>query len=194
MSNGMAAFPGLFAAQARRGARFEAIERYNLTAWWEGYLTTTLRATPWPGIDAAVIGDDREAVTVIVHKVTPDGHAYGHAASATFGAACRKALVELTRHEIVVRHYHNKRLAGSAGLIAPTELLERRSLFFSSAEGREYFLRRVSTPPRSHPPVRRVAYDGAIPGPWTRYADVWRVAFHPVSDRYLSQDERYFLW
>jgi hypothetical protein len=194
MSNGMAAFPGWHPAQPRRTARFEAIERFNLTAWWEGMLPTSVRATPWREIDAVVIGEDREAVTVIVHKATSDGHAYGHAAAADFDAACRKAVVELYRHERVVRGYRVKQLTGSAGLVTPSELLERRSLFFASAEGHDDFRRRVATAPRGPSPPRRLAYDGPIPGPWSRYADVWRVAFHPVSPKYLLDDERYFLW
>jgi len=38
MSNGMAAFPGFFAIQARRKAYLEAVERFSIIAWWEGML------------------------------------------------------------------------------------------------------------------------------------------------------------
>jgi hypothetical protein len=33
-----------------------------------------------------------------------------------------------------------------------------------------------------------------VPGPWSRYADVWRVVYAPPSDRFLGTEENYFLW
>ena len=43
---------------------------------------------------------------------------------------------------------------------------------------------------------RRLAdvFDGPVPGPWGRYADVWRVVYAPPSDRFLGMEENYFLW
>ena len=35
-SNGMSAFPGLVGRNARRSAMLAAVERYSLSAWWEG--------------------------------------------------------------------------------------------------------------------------------------------------------------
>ena len=196
MSNGMAAFPGWYRAQARPTAQFEAIERFNLTAWWEGLLPAITRSTEWPNVSAVVIGSDQGSVTVVLHKPTSDGqHAYGHAAAGSFGAACRKAAVELMRHERVIQGFHRKQRAGSvAALAAPTDQLERRSLFFATAEGYESFLRRLEAPPAKLAPERKVAFDGPIPGPWTKYADVWRVVYYPVSLRYLTEGDNYFLW
>lgn len=195
MSNGMAAFPGMFARQARKNAYFEAVERFNIIAWWEGLLPAREAATEWPGVNALILGDDSDSVTVIVHKDSGNGvFSYGHAAAADFNMACRKAMIELSRHEYVVRSYRFAQTLGGVVAAPPVDLLERRSLFFASEEGRETFIRRVQSGPTGPRPVRRVAFDGAIPGPWTRYADVWRVVYHPVSARYLSNEERYFLW
>lgn len=195
MSNGMAAFPGLFARQARRNAHFEAVERFNIIAWWEGLLPAREAATEWPGVNALILGDDSDSVTVIVHKDSGNGvYSYGHAAAGDFTSACRKAMIELGRHEYVVRSHRFAQSLGGVVAAPPVDLLERRSLFFASEEGHETFLRRIGSRPTGAKPVRRVAFDGTIPGPWTKYADVWRVVYHPVSARYLTNEERYFLW
>lgn len=195
MSNGMAAFPGLFPRQARTKAYFEAVERFSMIAWWEGMLPATEQRTEWPGIGAAVIEAGPGEVVVVLHKETDEGlHAYGHAAAGSFAAACRGALIELARHQYVIRSYWLARKCGVAVLEQPTDLLERRSVFFASAEGHEEFRRRVRAAPSGPRPERKLAFDGCIPGPWQRYAHVWRVAFRPVSQRYLRDGERYFLW
>ena len=43
-------------------------------------------------------------------------------------------------------------------------------------------------------PEPGAVFDGPVPGPWGRYADVWRVVYAPPSDRFLGADENYFLW
>jgi hypothetical protein len=195
MSNGMAAFPGLFAVQARRTAYLEAVERFSLIAWWEGMLPAIPKPTEWSDIAAAVIWAEPGAVVVIVHKRTAEGqYAYGHAAAGDFATACRKAAVELGRHEYVIRSYRLARACTGGGAPAPTNLLERRSVHFASEEGHEEFLRRLHTPPAQIAAPRRIAFDGEIPGPWTRYAHVWRFVFHPVTLDFLNNNERYFLW
>lgn len=198
MSNGMAAFPGLFPGQARRKAYLEAVERFSLIAWWEGMLPGVECASEWPGIGAAILWAGPGEVVVVLHKKTKDGlYAYGHAAGSNFKNACRSAVMELARHEYVIKSYWLAKVCGCAVVDAPNERLdrlERRSVFFASEEGHEEFLRRLRTKPAVAPAVRRLAFDGRIPGPWERFAHVWRVVFYPVTDRYLSDDERYFLW
>jgi ribosomal protein S12 methylthiotransferase accessory factor YcaO len=51
-SNGMAAFPGLIAKQARRFARLEAVERHCLFGWWEGLYRGIFRMIRWDEIHA----------------------------------------------------------------------------------------------------------------------------------------------
>jgi len=193
MSNGMAAFPGLWAQQARRKAYLEAVERFSIIAWWEGMLPAAVRPTEWAGVAAAVIWEAPGEVVVILHKRTAEGqHAYGHAAAETFTAACRSAIVELARHEYVIRTYH---LAKACAVIeAPCDMLERRSVFFASEEGHEAYVRRLRSQPERPLPTRRLAFDGRLRGPWEKYAYVWRTVFYPVTDRYLSNCDSYFLW
>ena len=72
--------------------------------------------------------------------------------------------------------------------------IERRSLFFATEAGHELFLERLRSGP--HKPVAkpRLVFDGPIPGPWGKYADVWRTVYQPPSDRFLGMEENYFFW
>jgi len=194
-SNGLAAFPGLFKRQARRYALMEASERFNLLNWWEGRLPGLESETRWPGVKAVTICSEAPGITVIMFKCTPSGfYAYGHAADMDFDRACRKAGIEMERHAHVVEKF----AIAHAGKIRDqlpegAHPLERRSLFFASVEGHELFQERVCSGITKPPARPRLIYDGPIPGPWTRYADVWRVVYAPPSDRFLSNDENYFM-
>lgn len=195
-SNGMAAFPGLFRRQARRGALMEAAERFNLLNWWEGRLPAAESATRWAGVRAATICSEVPGITVILFKRTAEGFtAYGHGCAMDFEKACRKAAVEMERHALMVSRF----ALTHAGLIAdqlPTDAhpIERRSIFFATEAGHELFLERLRSGPHKPAPKPRLVFDGAVPGPWSRYADVWRTVYEPPSDRFLGMEENYFLW
>jgi len=194
-SNGMAAFPGLFARQARGPALMEAAERFNLLHWWEGRLAARAATSPGPGTDAFVIESDAPGITVILHRRSERGHhAFGHAARPTFAAACDAAAVEMERHETVVGYY--VLTAGGRGgwIDGDMHPIEQRSLFFASAEGYEVFRAHVAGGITGRRALPRIVFDGAVPGPWERYAHVWRVLFEPPSLRFLSREQDYFLW
>jgi len=195
-SNGMAAFPGLLRRQARPNALMEAAERFNLLNWWEGRLAALESDTRWSGVRAATICSEAPGITVILFKRTPAGFvAYGHAAAMDFETACRKAAMEMQRHEQVVSHFATTHAGRIRDQLPPTaHPIERRSLFFALEEGHELFLERLRSHPTKPAPTPRMAFDGPVPGPWSRYADVWRVAYAPPSERFLSMDENYFLW
>lgn len=193
-SNGLAAFPGLWRRQARYGALLEAAERFNLLNWWEGRLAAREAETRWPGVQAAIICSQVPGMTVILFKRTEDGFfAYGHAAALDFETACRKAAGEMERHARVVSRFassHAGQLRNQ--LPAGAHPIERRSLFFAQQEGHELFLERLRSPARGKAEPRMV-YDGPVPGPWSRYADVWRVVYAPPSRRFLGMEENYFM-
>lgn len=197
-SNGMAAFPGLFARQARSSALMEAAERFNLLHWWEGRLPAAESDTPWAGVRAATICSEAPGVTVILFRRTPEGFtAYGHAAAADHATACRKAAIEMERHELIIARFaHAHARAGNLAdhLPADAHPIERRCLFFASPAGHELFLERLRSGPRGASASPKLVFDGEVPGPWSRYADVWRVVYEPPSDRFLSHEENYFLW
>lgn len=195
-SNGMAAFPGWRATEARRAALEEAAERFSLLSWWEGRLAAREADTPWPGVRAVVIDSPAPGVTVILHRRAPRGHlAYGHAAGRDFSAACLKAAPELERHDLAVRHFALTHAGRGADALSPgAHAIERRSLYFATPEGHADFLARVRHRPAATVTLPPPAFDGPIPGPWTRYAQVWRTVFPPPSLRFLGDDPRYFFW
>ena len=192
-SNGLSAFPGLLAIQARRKAMLEAVERFCLIAWWEGRTTGQLLETDWPGISALAIDGPFGGVTVIAFARTEwGGYAYGHAAEESLGAACEGAVIALARHDHMLRAF---RLTSASGLgTAPATVFERRALFFATQEGYDLFSQRLHRSPSGPPPKPVVICDREIPGPWTDYATVWRFALRSPSDGFLNGGPRYFFW
>ena len=190
-STGMAAFPGLLRRQARRSAMLEAVERYCLIAWWDGLVDGHVFDTDWPGVSAVAINGPFGGVTAVVYARTEwGGYVYGHAAEESFGAACERAIMELARHEWVMRARWLTLAAGQR--CTPNNIFERRCLFFSSDEGHELFQRHLHDGASGRLPGPEVICDRDIPGPWDEYATVWRFALRPLSDGYLHGGESYF--
>jgi hypothetical protein len=74
-------------------------------------------------------------------------------------------------------------------------LFESRALYFASAEGFADFWERVEASKKAvsaRTPVK--VFDGEIPGPWSRYATVWRVVFKPETRRFLEDGKSYCFW
>lgn len=190
-TTGMSAFPGLLRRQARRSAVLEAVERFSLSAWWEGRVEGRAFETDWPGVSAVAINGPFGGITVVVYARTEwGGYVYGHAAEESFGAACDRAVAELARHEWVLRSSWLAYVAGNKP--TPTNIFERRCIFFASDEGHELFQQRLGASVIGTAPRPEVICDSDIPGPWDRYATVWRFALRPPSDGYLRGGERYF--
>lgn len=192
-SSGMSAFPGIVARHARRKAMLEAVERFSMIAWWEGRVVGKPCETDWPGVSAIAIEGPFGGVTAVVYARTDYGmYAYGHAAEESFGAACERAVVELARHECVLRAWWLARIAGDSR--PPADLFERRCLFFSTEEGQEQFLRHIRQRPDRPMPAAELICDREIPGPWAQYATVWRFVLRPPSDGFLRGGPDYFFW
>ena len=192
-SNGMSAFPGIVRTHARRKALLESVERYCLMSWWEGRAEGRMFETDWPGVSAVAIDGPFGGVTVIAFARTEyGGYAYGHAAEESFGAACERAVVELARHEWVLRSSWLAFVSGQKS--APQDLFERRCLFFATPEGHELFLRRLRSRPTGAMVRPTVVCDRDIPGPWAEYATVWRFAMRPPSEEFLHAGNEYFFW
>ncbi|HUR56434.1 MAG TPA: hypothetical protein VM029_01905 [Opitutaceae bacterium] len=190
-SNGMAAFPGLLPRQARRAAVLEAVERFSLISWWEGLAQGQLFDTDWPGVSAVAINGPFGGVTVVAYARTEwGGYVYGHAAEESFTGACERAVVELARHEWVLRAWWLAFVGGEKRVAH--NIFERRSLYFASDEGHAAFLERVHGTARGAAPEPEVICDTDLPGPWDEYATVWRFALRPPTEGYIRGGERYF--
>lgn len=188
---GMSAFPGLLRRQARRSAVLEAVERFSLIAWWEGMTDAYSFSTDWPGVSAIAIDGPFGGVTVVAYARTAwGGYVYGHAAEESMGAACERAVMELARHEWVLRSRWLSVVGGER--TPPTNIFERRCLFFASDEGHELFKARLGRKALDVMPKPEIICDAHIPGPWDDYATVWRFALCPPTDGYLRGGERYF--
>lgn len=191
-STGMSAFPGLLRRQARRSAVLEAVERFSLLSWWDGLVDGRPFQTDWPGVSAIAIDGPFGGVTVVAYARTDwGGYVYGHAAEESFSAACERAVMELARHEWILRSRWLARVAGETG-VEPTNIFERRCLFFASAEGHALFQARLARRSAGRMPAPEVICDRSLPGPWDEYATVWRFALRPPSDGYLRGGDTYF--
>jgi hypothetical protein len=193
-SNGMAAYPGLFHQQARKRALLEAVERASVLAWWEGRLDGELRSTEWPDITALALPSPiRYGITVVAFRAAPSGvFAYGHGAATDYFAACERAVMELARHEYVVGL--NRIARGVSLHETPTDLFERRALFFSTEEGHALFQARLKRKATGREFRPKIVCDTEVFGPWSEYAAVWRVLLDPPSRDFLANTERYFFW
>jgi hypothetical protein len=193
-SNGMAAFPGLFSSEARKRALMEAVERVSIISWWEGAIDGEVRATEWPGISSLVLPSPiGQGVTVVAFReVRPDCFAYGQGAASDYFGACERAVMELARNEYVLGL---RRVSlGLSAQDAPSDLFERRCLFFSTPEGHEMFQERIRRKMTGPQFVSGIVCDTEIEGPWSEFASVWRVLVKPPTTEFLVDSERYFFW
>jgi len=194
-SNGMAAYPGPTSRAVQAKARMEAVERHSLFAWWEQRSACHFAPTRWPGVwalELAPIAPD--CAVVVLTKETGTGyHAYGYGAARRLPDACDRAHVEMTRHEIALRHRLGQLAAGTVTPLAG--IFEQRAWFFATPEGHAAFLAAIrrSSPSRA-PRLPKLVFDGEVCGPWSVYAKVWRTTYTLPSDRVFSADPHYFFW
>ncbi len=190
-TNGMAAFPGLFKSQARRRAQYEALERWALVSWWSGHLRASVVNDSLFGVTALRLEQNVGLGEVaVLFRRSASGHvSYGYSAGSSFKSAAARAAIELARNEFVVSYY---KLTSAVRDVS--NCFERRCLYFAGEEGHAEFLRRVF----DRKPLREakwsVRFDGELPGPWSRYATVWRVAADMPCRDYLDPKIPFFFW
>jgi len=193
-SNGMAAFPGLFAYQARSHALFEAVERVSVMAWWEGLLDAEMRATPWLNTSAVIIQNPvgRGCTVITVRSSEAGYYSYGTGAGVDYKTALRRAMHELARNDYVLGLHRT--FDGIQVREEPKDLFERRCLYFSTDKGFAEFNERIQRRTRVGNYTPAIACDTELRGPWSKYATVWRVLIPPPSQAFMGQTERYFFW
>jgi len=190
-SNGMAAFPGVFKSQSRARARLEALERLALISWWDSRISASPISCSFAGINGVRLHHPANfGEVVVVYRQSRSGHvSYGHAAGDTVAGATARAIVALARNEFVVT-YHKLR-GGSNQL---HHFFERRCLYFAGPEGHQEFLAKLEGQPTKPAPTWDPVFDGEIPGPWSKYATVWRTALRMPTQDFLDRRLNFFFW
>lgn len=189
-SNGMAAYPGFFRAQAARRARFEALERYAVISWWDGRLEADVQADFHPEIDLVRIRHNAgPGEAVILVRRTRAGVSFGHAAGPTVAHAAERAAVELARAEFVITAHRAK-----GAVVQAANFLERRALHFSTELGYARFRERLARRADRPAPRWQVVFNGEVPGPWSRWTTVWRCAVAMPTLEYLNPESDFFFW
>ncbi len=175
-TTGMAAFPGITCRAVRDLAHKEALERWAISEWWNERLPCRVIGddelqvlTPFPGICVSLLHGRSEKTGRYI---------YGFSAGPDHLRARNKAMVELTRNLTVLDSYSNTAL--------PTALAEKRLMHFSTEHGHSLFMEKClkgrslkRAPSMDSKPNALV--DKELRGPWTRFAQVWRVLFAPGS-------------
>lgn len=187
-STGFAAYPSISPRSARRKAFAEAVERISVAAWWEGKLRHETLVFPEDDVKGIRIESPwKEHAIVALWSRVEEFVTYGFACSSSAGAAITRAKVELCRNVDVLDQY-----LAQEGAPEPRSLLEKRLLHFAQDEGAKQFRKRLLRQGSgfSAPPL---VVDCAVPGPWEKYAHVWRCLFDNSA---LSRDKEvdYFLF
>lgn len=192
-TNGMAAYPGVFSRKARDIAVGEAAERFSVIGWWCGAIDARPVGQICPGVDVYRLENpfSNHEVVLLHAQADTDVHAYAHASASNFVEACMRAGVELSRAQFVLRRFFRRGRVGASPVAKG--LFERRCLHFATAEGFAAFTERMARP-KSRTIKPEVVFDGEIPGPWSRYATVWRVVVRPACLEFLGNTDSFFFW
>jgi len=199
-SNGMSAFPGLFPQQARSFAYLEAVERFTLFSWWQGLTDAEVIDVPeWTG-DCYRLDHPFDGCEVILLREFDDlGNypCYGYGSGKNRQQAFHRAVIELERSRFVLNRFFERNPGFEYGdLSILDDTLEKRLVYFSLPEGIRDFEKRIrakkSSKKRTGKP--EVIFDGEIPGPWSRFATVWRTSFRMPSRDFISPHKLYFFW
>lgn len=197
-SNGMAAFPGLFARQARKYAFREAVERFSLIAWWHGLSKLKENCDNVDGIRMFLLDQPfKDHKMVITQRATDKGYtAFGYGCAKNLLEAREGAISEMERSRILLESFFKRNPGFEIGdLSTIPDYMERRLVYFSMPEGVAEFEDKLAHSNGSICPEKpKPVFDGEIKGPWSKYATVWRIAFEMPTQAYLDPNQLFFYW
>lgn len=192
-TSGMAAFPAFTYRAARERAYLEAVERWSVCAWWEGKVSTKPFLPPKADLNVYRLAVPWDSIEVVILHKKSKFNCYAFAAARTTSEALDRAMVELNRNIEALA-----RFSGHADeqwpAISIESVYEKRLMFFASTTGFQKFQERIKGKIAGVQGVPKLLIDCEVEGPWTRYAQVWRCLFEPVSDLAFSAASDYFLF
>lgn len=180
-TTGMAAYPGLFAFQARKRAKLEAEERFCVNAWWRGRLRGEVSEHGGHSVLEIENPISRSRVILTWKEYAPGRWAYGSAAGRTWKRAHEGAWQEMELSALALARSEGIDLAGVKSL---PNAGERQLLYYSLPEGYARFRERLDRRGTGwHGAAPKPVIDCNIPGPWQEYATVWRVLYPMERER-----------
>ena len=195
-SNGMAAFPGLFSRQTRSFALREAVERFSLVAWWNEETGIKELGQDSKGLEVfEILQPFRKHKVVLLRRIKAnDYNVFSYGCGSDLDSAKQSALFELERSDILLESFYGRNSGFEWEDLSTIEsFVERRLIAFSLPEGLELFEAKVEKTKDLNTIAKpKVLVDRQIPGPWSKYAFVWRVLFDMPSDDYLNPEELTF--
>jgi hypothetical protein len=197
-SCGMSAFPGLFKGQARKRAMSEAAERFCLVSWWHGDLPAKRIQVPNYDCEGIEIRNpaSRDRVVLLWKELKSGFFVYGFSGSRKFKDACWKADIEMERTSRALQKFFTENPGFEKDDLSVIENhQERRVVYYSLPEGHREFLNRVDGPqPGTERKKVLPVIDCEVPGPWGKYATVWRVIYPMPTREYLNPKSNFFFW
>jgi hypothetical protein len=201
-TSGMAAYPGFTSRQARYSALLEAVERWTIASWWERRIAHKELYCKYEGVRQFRLQPHFGAIETVLlagHSNRFKMACYAFASADSIELAVERAAVELERNQRVLDFFieaKGKPVADVSSEIGKlNKVTEQRLLYFSTDAGVSMFLERAESNdvvPIFESP--RLIVDSEVPGPWSKYATVWRCLFQPLSERHLSEDWTFFLF
>jgi hypothetical protein len=170
---GMAAFPERFSRNSRGNAYIEATERWCIQEFWNSKLPVIEHHSVIKNMKHFEILSEVSNVRVsLLHYFNGDKNIFGFAGGNTLEKSYRHALVELSRNNFVFNN-----LKANTNFNQLTEIYDKRIYFFSTEQGVKIFNEKIMSAPKSILITPKLICDKEIPGPWSKYAKVWRCLF-----------------
>ncbi len=190
-TTGFAALPCWPKYAARNHALSEAIERWSISNWWRGNLSASFfeyKNTSNVKALSIDIGNKFGYVVIVFNYFNyqnENKYFYGFAHSFTREKAYLKSLVEMERNKLVIQNF----LVSNFSL---KSISDRRLNYFSTELGHAKFLKKINSNPKSYISLPKLLIDSQIPGPWDKYATVWRCLYPDTI--YDWSDETHFMF
>ncbi len=178
---GMAAYPGLFPAQARKRARREAIEHYCLSNTYRGRLRCThLYTDKNKGTVTRLDNPISNDTVILTWRTSENGlTAHGSACSSKMAEAIEKAQIEMERSMFAIDLFFKRNRSNQPRNLSRIKDKQERRIIKLALQGEKSTFGKLlkNGPPLGRPPAPNKVVDRMIPGPWQKYATVWRVLY-----------------